>query len=179
MLAGRVLPPIHPRPSSPPLATFYNIPRRYARSSMQAIENNPSHSSMDDVKPVRSLRKTNKSNERRSAPTSEPAPKGDIELPSPASSNASLALGKKRSATSQDDVNGVDSGDVSDPEHSRVPGSAASSPGEHVCLCQPEPKIPRPRNGKSDVLFVTDGSYQSARTVLRDKQRMLLFRLRT
>ncbi|KAF2446724.1 hypothetical protein P171DRAFT_238165 [Karstenula rhodostoma CBS 690.94] len=143
MLAGRVLPPIHPRSFSPPLATFYNIPRRYARLNMQAVENTPSHSSMDDMKHERSMRKTNKSYERRSAPTSDPAQKADIELPSPASSNASLAQGKKRSAASQDDVDGADLGEL---EHSRGTESASSSPGEHVCLCQPEPKIPRPRN---------------------------------
>ena len=176
MLAGRVLPPIHPRPSSPPLATFYNIPRRYARSNMQAIENIPSHPSMDDGKSTRSLRKTNKTYERRSAPTSDPAQKADIELPSPALSNASLAHGKKRGAASQDDA---ESGDLSDPENPGVTGSASSSPGEHVCLCQPEPKIPRPRNGKCDVLFVSDGGYRSARMVLRDGQRMHRFRLRT
>ncbi|KAL5398804.1 hypothetical protein PMIN06_008433 [Paraphaeosphaeria minitans] len=114
---------------------------------MQAIESTPSHTPMDDdVKPVRSLRTTNKSYERRSAPTSDPAQKADVELPSPALSNASLARGSKRSATSQDHVNGVDSGELSDPEHSRGTGSASSSPREHVCLCQPEPKIPRPRN---------------------------------
>ncbi|OAG05303.1 uncharacterized protein CC84DRAFT_1094566 [Paraphaeosphaeria sporulosa] len=146
MLASRVLPPIHPRPSSPPLATFYNIPRRYARSNMQAIEHTPSHSLMDDVKPVRSLRKTKRSYECRSAPTSDPAQKADMELPSPASSNASLAHGNKRSAASRDVGNGVDSGELSDPENSRGTRSASSSPGEHVCLCQPEPKIPRPRN---------------------------------
>jgi hypothetical protein len=164
MLAGRVLPPIHPRSSSPPLATFYNIPRRYARSNMQVIENTQSHPSMNDVKPVRAVRKESKAYERRSAPTSDSAQKADIDLPSPASSVASLVRGNKRSSASQDDVSGVDSGDLSDPEHSRGPGSTSSSPGEHVCLCQPEPKIPRPRNGTSNVLFVTDGGYRSART---------------
>lgn len=178
MLAGRVLPPIHPRPPSPPLATFYNIPRRYARSNMQAIDNISSHPSTEVVKSARPLRKTNKTQERRSAPTSDPAQKADIELPSPALSNASLVHGKKRSAASLDD-NGADAGDLSDPENSRGTGSASSSPGEHVCLCQPEPKIPRPRNGKSDVLFVPDGGYRSARMILRAGQRMHRFRLRT
>lgn len=129
---------------------------------MQAVDHAPSRLPIEDVKPPRGLRKANQSYERRFAPTSDPGQKADIELPSPASSNASLAHGKKRSAASQDDVNGAEAGELSDREHSRAPGSTSSSPGEHVCLCQPEPKIPRPRNGESDVLFVTDGGYRSA-----------------
>lgn len=150
MLAGRVLPPIHPRPSSPPLATFYNIPRRYARSNMQAVENASPHLLLDDLKPSRPVRKTNRSYELRSSPTSNPVRKVESELPSPVSSIASTKHTKKRS---QDDFNGAVPGDLSDPEHSRASASASSSPGEHVCLCQPEPKIPRPRNGKPVFLY--------------------------
>ena len=151
MLASRILPPIHP-PPSPPLATFSHTPRRYAKSNMQAVENASSPLSMDEVKSSRSLRKGNRFYELRSSPTSNPTQRLDNELPSPASSTAS---GKHNNKRSQDDLNGVEQGNLSDLENSRAPGSSASSsPGEHVCLCQPEPKIPRPRNGKPAILFV-------------------------
>lgn len=154
MLASRILPPIHP--PSPPLATFSHTPRRYARSNMQAVvENITSPLSMDDVKSSRSLRKGHRPYELRSSPTSNPTQRLDNELPSPVSSTASARHGKKRS---QDDINGTEQGNLSDPENFKAPGSSASSsPGEHVCLCQPEPKIPRPRNGKPAILFVAHG----------------------
>jgi hypothetical protein len=49
-------------------------------------------------------------------------------------------------------------------------GDEISSPGEsisQICLCQPDPKIPRPRNGKfnnkkEDLLLVTIASYALA-----------------
>ncbi|KAF1977654.1 hypothetical protein BU23DRAFT_451717 [Bimuria novae-zelandiae CBS 107.79] len=110
---------------------------------MQAVNNVPSRLPMDDVKPLQSIRQGSTIYELRSSPTSNPAQKLEHELPSPASSTYSARHGKKRS---RDEANSVELGDLSDPEHSRAPRSGTSSPGDYVCLCQPEPRIPRPRN---------------------------------
>ena len=174
MLAGRILPPIHPRSQSPPLATFYNIPRRYARSSMQAFDDAPSQFSMDSLKSSRPVRTGNRPYELRSSPTSNPIQRLENELPSPVSSTASAKNSRKRS---QDYYNNADPGSLSDPENLRGPDSASSSPGEHVCLCQPEPKIPRPRNGKSALFFIFNSAIaDSVLTQRRTKASLLCLR---
>lgn len=151
MLAGRVLPPPHPRPPSPPAVTFYHIPRRYNRSNMQVGENGSSYSPAEDVKSPRSSRRGNRFYELRSAPTSSPALNGSKDdIPSPDSSVSSPKWRKKRKSTSHDDLNGAESGDGDSPLDSRTSNVSPAGSEEHVCLCQPEPKIPRPRNGKSD-----------------------------
>ena len=155
MLASRVLPPI--ARSSPPLpptpvATFFNIPRRYVRSNMQ-VGDNPSDAPMDDGKPSRSLRKSSRITDSRSAPTSSPverAKQAELQSPtvtSPRSSKKWLAPLVEVVETQEADEQGSLPDD-------RAPPSATSTGSPdfsgHVCLCQPEPKIPRPRNGKPD-----------------------------
>jgi hypothetical protein len=153
MLASRVLPPIV-RPPSPqppsPVATFFHVPRRYVRSNMQ-VGDTPQNSSLDDVKRSRSLRKSNRINDARPTPTSSPSQRTkEEELPSPALTSPRPT--RKRLAPLDETVNGDDAIDSSSPTDARSPRSATSAcSGElpqHVCLCQPEPKIPRPRNGE-------------------------------
>ncbi|KAF2689063.1 hypothetical protein K458DRAFT_123371 [Lentithecium fluviatile CBS 122367] len=146
MLAGRVLPPIlqalPPHTSVPPVATFFNVPRRYVKSNMQVGYNASPSSSAEDLKSPRSLRKSSRIHELRSSATTSPVqPTKEDQLPSPAS--PSPRASKKRIAHFEADLS-------ESPTDSRVPASASSTgSGElsgHICLCQPEPKIPRPRN---------------------------------
>lgn len=167
MLTSRVLPPIFPPPPSspplphppslnehvPPIATFFNIPRRYVKSSMHSRDHDVSKSAMEDVKSSRSLRKSSRIHELRSA--SMPGPiehsNGNSTLLSPAAAS-SQASSRKRYASFGDHSNGAE---PDSPTELRSPPLSASSTGSgelsgHLCLCQPEPKIPRPRNGESD-----------------------------
>lgn len=151
MLASRVLPPIL-RPPSPlsPVATFFNIPRRYVKSSMQ-VSDNASRSSKEDTKPSGHLHNSGRVYDTRSAATSglvERTKQG--RLPSPSTSSPRVT--RKRAASYDEEPNGGDPIEGNGLGDSRAPLSASSAgSGElsgHVCLCQPEPKIPRPRNGK-------------------------------
>jgi hypothetical protein len=147
-----MLPPIIRPPSPlppPPVATFFNVPRRYVRSNMPG--DTPSSSLADETKPSRSLRKSSRIHDARSAPTSNPVQRTkEEELPSP--SVTSPRSTRKRLASLDEAMNGDDFVDACSPIDSRSPRSATSTgSGEtspHVCLCQPEPKIPRPRNGE-------------------------------
>ncbi|KAL6711354.1 slightly ste11-like protein [Coniothyrium glycines] len=150
MLASRVLPPIsRPSASLPPtpVATFFNVPRRYVKSNMQ-VSDNPSTFPMNDAKPTRSLRKSSRITDTRSTPTSSPAEQTkQAELPT---HDPNLAhSGRKRLSTLMETTNSFEVDEAS-PADERAPPSAASTASSdfagHVCLCQPEPKIPRPRN---------------------------------
>lgn len=160
MLASRILPPIIPRPSPPlPLATFVNIPRRYVKSNMQ-VGNDASKTEMEEGKPLRQLRKSTRVHEYHAAPTISNTVQHDEEMQGASSALSSPRTTKKRVASFDDDVDGAEFEDRNSPTDSRVPQSASSTgSGElsgHVCLCQPEPKIPRPRNGKSYLFFIPD-----------------------
>lgn len=156
MLASRVLPPILRSPPPPPVATFFNIPRRYVKSNMNVGED-ASRSPMEDVRSSRNLRKSNRAHDMRSSSiSSQGQHANDEQLPSPAVSSPRAT---KKRLVSLDDL----AGDSNDEDHlmSHTRKSSAdisvSSAGSvdssgHVCLCQPEPKIPRPRNGMSFIL---------------------------
>lgn len=153
MLASRTLPPIV-RPSSPPpatpVATFFHVPRRYVRSSMQ-VGDTLTDSPTDDVKPSSSLRKSSRLHDVRSAPTSSPmlrTDRDDLASSGPVSSRST----RKRIASLEETNNDEEAPEYHNSTNLRSPQSATSAgSGEyspHVCLCQPEPKIPRPRNGE-------------------------------
>lgn len=111
-------------------------------------------SPMDESKPSRNLRKSSRINETLPTSTSSPTAqrtKKDEPQVSPAMSSP-RATRKRPSPLIE--IDGVD--DLVSPTDDKPPPSASSvtaggSPdfSGHVCLCQPEPKIPRPRNGKS------------------------------
>ena len=154
MLASRVLPPIvrSPNPHPPePIATFFNVPRRYVKSNMQSGDNSPQFP-IDDSKPSRSLRKSSRIHETRAAPTSSPVERTKREEP-PSPAVTSPRSSRKRLASLEAVVNGDNIDDTVSPTDEGPPPSAISADSPdcagHVCLCLPEPKIPRPRNGES------------------------------
>jgi hypothetical protein len=172
MFASRVLPPIQSPPSPPlPVATFFNVPRRYVKSNMQVGGDSMAASPTDDSKPPRSMRKTsrahnnNNNNNNNNIPRSATAPDADgraeqdSEPPSPV---ASPRLPSKRPSSLAYKVTADDLADGANrpPNEAKTPPSTTSSGANgggpasvdfptSVCLCQPEPKIPRPRNGES------------------------------
>jgi hypothetical protein len=159
MLASRILPPLLRSSSNPPVATFYNIPRRYVKSNMQ-VGDDSSHPSTENVDSSRNLRKSIRIQDSRIMRTSSPI-HCTKEEDFPTSTSTSPCATKKRLSTSFDvEVNGRETIDSDSPIDSRAHRSASSTEygelSEHVCLCQPEPKIPRPRNGRSYFLFISD-----------------------
>ncbi|KAF2848836.1 hypothetical protein T440DRAFT_400371 [Plenodomus tracheiphilus IPT5] len=153
MLASRVLPPIirstPPYPPPAPVATFFNVPRRYVKSNMQ-VGDSASASPSDDAKPSRSVRKSSRIHDSRSAPTSSPIERTKREELSASPAGTSQRSTKKRLASLEGEVNGDEIDEASSPVDDKPPPSATSTGSgdfsNHVCLCLPEPKIPRPRN---------------------------------
>jgi len=95
--------------------------------------------------------------------TSQSSPKGlqfsqpeltDSEVSRPLDSISACMTSRKRAATIAQLDNQEDPQDKSRSKHIREDSGATGpshSPGNslvHICLCQPDPKIPRPRNGK-------------------------------
>lgn len=152
MLASRVLPPIvrsaTPLPPTP-VATFFNVPRRYVKSNMQVGDNYPP-STMDDTKPSRNLRKSSRIHDSQVASTSNPAERSKQEDP-PSPALTSPRTTRKRLASVVEVVDEDTPPDNSSPIDVPTSATSTGSPDftAHVCLCQPEPKIPRPRNGES------------------------------
>lgn len=172
MLASRTLPPIYPRsPPSPPLAIFRSIPRRYVKSNMRAGE----HASprTEKIQSSRQLRKDSKAIDTSTESTLSPV-RRTSEFHGPIYAPSSPRLTRKRAAPFEEDVEGLIFDDEGSPTDIRAPQSASSTgSGEllgHVCLCQPEPKIPRPRNGKSDLFFICDASTPKRLVLLGDKE---------
>lgn len=66
----------------------------------------------------------------------------------PSTESISSRLSRKRAPT---EIN-KENNHLSDPEDVDSSGVQAEAP-THVCLCQPEPRIPRPRNGKEASSF--------------------------
>lgn len=167
MLASRVLPPI--RSSSPPptpVATFFSVPRRYVKSNMQ-VGDDALRSPTEEGKAGRSLRKSSRIQIPRSAPNSSPVRRTkEEEQPTPISPQAA----SKRSAsvenhgTAEEPVESEIAAEVKTPASAVSTGSVDRSP--HVCLCQPEPKIPRPRNGKSVILCSLSGRLELPRALV-------------
>jgi hypothetical protein len=163
MLASRVLPPIvrtltPSTTQTPPVAIFFHVPRRYVKTTMQNGDTSPV-SPVDELKPPRSLRKSSRIIETRAAPTSAPTAERAKTEEQPASPALSSPRATRKRIASLIEIDGVD--DLASPTDDKPPPSATSATAGgspdfsgHVCLCQPEPKIPRPRNGKSLFPFV-------------------------
>lgn len=153
MLASRVLPPIRSSsPPSTPVATFFSVPRRYVKSSMQVGDDNL-RSPIEDGTPGRSLRKSSRIQTPKTVPDSSSVQRTKVEeQPTPPSPR----VARKRNTSLETDGNAEESVESESPTDVKTPASAVSTgSGElspHVCLCQPEPKIPRPRNGEFVIL---------------------------
>jgi hypothetical protein len=148
MFASRVLPPIQSPPSPPlPVATFFNVPRRYVKSNMQVGGDSMAASPTDDSKPPRSMRKTSRAHN-----SEPPSPVASPRLPSKRTSS----LAYKVTADGLADGANSPPNEAKTPPSTTLSGAGANGGGPasvdfptSVCLCQPEPKIPRPRNGES------------------------------
>lgn len=148
---ARISPPSPP----PPVATFFNVPRRYVKTSMQGGDKIPA-SPIDDSKPFRNLRKSSRIHETRSAPTSSSAAERTkkeestslvLTLPASTSPKATRKRLSSLVEASEREDSGSSAEEVPPPSATSTTAASSDYPG-HVCLCQPEPKIPRPRNGK-------------------------------
>ena len=164
ILASRMLPPIvrtSPPSLQTPVATFFHVPRRYVKSNMQ-VGDDSRESPMDDAKPSRNLRKSSRIHETRSAPTSNPTAERTKKDEQPMSPTSSSPRATRKRLASLIEV--AQREDSSSPTEDKPPPSATSTTAGspdfsgHVCICQPEPKIPRPRNGKS-VLYSLCSEY--------------------
>ncbi|KAF1940663.1 hypothetical protein EJ02DRAFT_445334 [Clathrospora elynae] len=106
----------------------------------EKVGDNTPTSPMDDAMPSGGLCKSTRAQEPCAAPTLSPVERTkQEEMPSPAST--SLQNNRKRLSTVVEVVQRENSASPSD--DMSLP--SASSP-DFCCLCQPEPKIPRPRN---------------------------------
>lgn len=77
---------------------------------------------------------------------SAPSPSGSSKTPlTPEESPPSRSARKRNAGIVEEEDKEIDSHEVT-PVHTRA--SSGDSTTAHVCICQPEPKIPRPRNGK-------------------------------
>lgn len=84
---------------------------------------------------------------RRDSLRAYPAEK-DSEPPTPNSQSPPFRLPRKRAASiDTDGANQPHKGDLSFHEASTAGLQIRDPAREQVCLCQPDPKIPRPRNG--------------------------------
>jgi hypothetical protein len=123
------------------------------------VGDNSSQSPTDDAKPSRSLRKSSRINEGRPAPTLNLAERIQKEEP-PSPAVSSPRNTRKRLSSLVEVGEQEESGS---PVEERPPPSATSAGSPdysgHVCLCQPEPKIPRPRNGESDASLLLNTSF--------------------
>lgn len=155
-MASCVLPPI--RSSSPPpspIVTFFSVPRRYVKSNMQVGEDT-SQTPTGEGKPGRSLRKSTRIQVPKSAPNISPVQVTKEEEQTTPSSPRST---RKENPSIEATEDSGESADIGSPVDIKTPASAgsvaSSDHSPHVCLCQPEPKIPRPRNGESQILLFT------------------------
>ena len=157
MLASRTLPP--PRPPSQLLQpTFFSIPRRYWRTMRPDDGVLPPPDGQDG--PARNLRHS-KSGLARASSSSSP---GRLqENPSPTTDRPPETLKRAASldeAAHDEPMQDDEASPTSAGVPRTVPPSAADLSGQ-VCLCQPEPKIPRPRNGtlaSSFIFFIASRS---------------------
>lgn len=153
-MASCVLPPIRSSPPPPlPVVTFFSVPRRYVKSNMQVGDNNLQPPTEDGKTAGRNLRKSTRIQIPKSTPDRSPNQSTkEEEEPTPSSPRG---VEKRTPSQETEDfaersVESASPADVKTPASAGSTGSGDLSP--HVCLCQPEPKIPRPRNGESDIL---------------------------
>lgn len=148
-MASCVLPPIRSSsPPPPPVVTFFSVPRRYVKSKMQ-VGDDSLQPPPEDSRSSRNLRKSARIQIPRSAPnTSDVQRTKEEEQPTPTSPR----VARNRTPSLDSDQNSEESVNKECPTDVKTPASASSTGSvdlsPHVCLCQPEPKIPRPRNGE-------------------------------
>ncbi|EUC31712.1 hypothetical protein COCCADRAFT_38231 [Bipolaris zeicola 26-R-13] len=121
---------------------------RYVKSTMQTEHICP-QSPIDAAKPPQSLRKSSRIQETRSNSMPNLTTERNYEDdPSPTGTSSPRSTRKRHACL----VEASESEESGSPTDEKPPPSATSTTAGspdfvgHVCLCQPEPKIPRPRN---------------------------------
>lgn len=177
MLASRTLPPIPFRsPNPPPVATFVNIPRRYTRTRMPLTNDAPPQE-MEGVSTSPRQRRSDRIS-GNSATSSVDVARRSRDGKAPSSALSSPRAARKRTSSDEEDPHAIGSdheSSVLDPKPPHSTSSIAS--GElsgHICLCQPEPKIPRPRNGEFALFFISGINPLKRRASLGTKQMLCL-----
>ncbi|KAH6618546.1 hypothetical protein C7974DRAFT_317313 [Boeremia exigua] len=117
------------------------FPPGYVKSNMQVGEDNL-HPSTEASKISRNLRKSTRVQIPRSAPTIQR--NKEEEQPPTSPRGARKGFSSLVTDDNADKLMSESPTDVKTPASTGSTGSGDLSP--HVCLCQPEPKIPRPRN---------------------------------
>jgi hypothetical protein len=171
MLASRMLqpvvqssPPLHPLP----IAIFFSVPRRYIKSTMR-VQQASSQSPIDDSKSSHNLRKSSRIQETRSTLTIDSTTKLNHKE-EPMSADGSSAQSTRRRPSSLMEIS--EGEESASPTDEKPPASATSATARspdfagHVCLCQPEPKIPRPRNGEFEHFLCLEGDLFSNQIVI-------------
>ncbi|KAF2497870.1 hypothetical protein BU16DRAFT_327412 [Lophium mytilinum] len=153
MLTSRVLPPILRSPqlqATPQLIT--NTSRRDDIAQEPRMGTDAHRKSFEKgEKSATSSRRSSKTMLTRSASSPSPA-RHSKGTPPPSPKTSPTRITRKRAASLLDTVNNKarpEEQQQSPPTPRESNGLPSVTPGEfagHVCLCQPEPKIPRPRN---------------------------------
>ena len=74
-----------------------------------------------------------------------PSPSGDSETPLTPEESPPFRTTRRRSAGLVEQEDRIIDSSETSPVHTR---NSSGDSAVHVCICQPDPKIPRPRNGK-------------------------------
>lgn len=104
-------------------------------------------SGKEDKKTSRRASTANSTKSNRSSVASRTSKDGP-----PTPESPQVRLTRKRAAETFEDTheaNMVDADQQASPSHTRGSSGDSRDSTKSVCLCQPDPKIPRPRNGKS------------------------------
>jgi hypothetical protein len=143
---------------------------------MPLANNAPDHE-MEGVNTSPRQRKSSRISGKSTAASSDLA-RNSRDAQAPSSALSSPKVARKRTSSSEDDPNSMGSDHEGSLVDSKPPhGTTSIIPGElsgHICLCQPEPKIPRPRNGEFALFFISGINSLKRRMSLRTKQMLCL-----
>lgn len=159
------LPPLH----ALPIATFFSVPRRYIKSTMR-VQPASSQSPTDDAKPLHNLRKSSRIHETRSILTTDSTTELNHKEELMSAGTSSVRSTRRRRSSLMDISEGEEPASPTDKKPpASVTSITAASPdfAGHVCLCQPEPKIPRPRNGEFEHFLCLQGGLFSNIVITR------------
>lgn len=150
MLTSRVLPPILQLHATPQLITSTSRRDEIAQEPRMSTDGHWKNSEKGEKRATSPCRPS-KTMLTRSVSSASPA-RQSKGTPSLSSQTSPARITRKRAASLLDTADSKARAEEHSPPSSResngVPSVGPGEFAEHVCLCQPEPKIPRPRNGE-------------------------------